>query len=258
VLADHGATDNGGHAGPELIVRHTPLVTWGPGMPHGALGAIRQRDVPNRVLQALGLPPLSSAGLTEVPPSWWSVGMFVCVAIVTLACSIHLWAALMHGIVIRHAATVLNGALWIGLLLLLRGWYSVAACLTILTLLMAAMRLSPGGLPGMWNVLGYSVLFGVLRLGDGLLVSQSSPGSGIAWLSWVSGSVMLLSGGAIVLASFLPAWRQLRTGHATCQRMVVWLASHITVCWLLVSGLGAVVWVVPFSRWCSPVSWARR
>ena len=84
IVADHGATANGGHAGPELIVRDTPLVTWGPGMPRGALGTLRQRDAQPRVASdgartdasfspVSDLPLVSEALLLWWQPSPWPV-----------------------------------------------------------------------------------------------------------------------------------------------------------------------------------------
>jgi hypothetical protein len=62
VTADHGASPIGGHVGPETWVLRTPLVTLGPGVPHGALGTTPQTCVGRIVARAIGvdLPRFSS------------------------------------------------------------------------------------------------------------------------------------------------------------------------------------------------------
>lgn len=55
VTSDHGVTETGSHAGPEPEVLSTPLIVFGPGLPTGPLKALRQRDVPQILLRALGM-----------------------------------------------------------------------------------------------------------------------------------------------------------------------------------------------------------
>ena len=97
------------------------------------------------------------------------------VAAVTMACGMRIWTALAQGAAMRYEATLCNSVVWIGLLLLLLRWYWGAALLIILTLCFTARHGPVRGSSAFWHVVGYSTLFGGLRLADGLLVSQCMP-----------------------------------------------------------------------------------
>ncbi len=122
VTSDHGVTESGGHAGPEPIVRRTPLVTHGPGMTRGAIGELPQRAVARLATGALGLPaidrPSAGAGRALESRSSGTLALLMAAAPALLAALVFL--ALGHaGIVRRWQPSLLDAVLWIALGLIL-------------------------------------------------------------------------------------------------------------------------------------------
>lgn len=67
VTSDHGHIDEGGHGGPEEVVKRTPLVLSGDGLVPGASGEISQSDVAPTIAALLGIPrPAHATGQLRV------------------------------------------------------------------------------------------------------------------------------------------------------------------------------------------------
>jgi hypothetical protein len=164
VTSDHGATDEGGHAGPEREVVETPVVARGPGLPRGDLGTSFQRDLPRLILSLfrLSFPDSPSAG----PP-----GSRVTLILLALGAAggVGICGSLLAGREQRRAGTVLNGALWAGIALASFGLTGAALLLALATLGVCA---SPG--LRLWQTwascvfgFGAGTVCGALRLLDG-------------------------------------------------------------------------------------------
>lgn len=155
VTSDHGVTASGGHAGPEADVIRAPVVVRGPGLPRGDLGTIRQRDL-HRWISALPEPP------SPTPSRPWLPALGVLFA---LAGCVGVCRRLVLGGEGRHAATILNAALWIGIALAVFGLPWAAVLLALAALAKVGTRPAPGLL--LTAVAGLA--FGGLRILDARL-----------------------------------------------------------------------------------------
>lgn len=155
VTSDHGVTASGGHAGPEADVIRAPVVVRGPGLPRGDLGTIRQRDL-HRLISALPDPP------SPTPSRPWLPALSVLLA---LSGCLGLCRQLVLGTEGRHAATILNAALWIGIALAVFGfpWFGVVLALAAL----AKVGTIPS--PVLISTAVASLAFGGLRILDARL-----------------------------------------------------------------------------------------
>jgi hypothetical protein len=163
------------------------------------------------------------------------------VAAVLLVCGRRIWVALAQGAAMRHEATLCSSVVWLGLLLLLLRWYGGAAVLILLTLGVTARHRPPRGSAVFWRVVGYSTLFGGLRLADGLLVSQDVPGSEAAGWFGAGCSMGWLSGGALLVAGLAPVWPLLTRRARAWPRLPASMRSQCPSRWLATGGLGAVM-----------------
>lgn len=151
VTGDHGVADPGGHAGHEEEVVAVPVV--------GHAGEMRQRDIHRLVLAPLGIEPLAA----ESPRP--SAGMFsVFAVILALLLMAAVGGVILNGEESRHAAGILNAALWLALVAALVGppW---PALLLAFAALGAVARRAAIGLSSAALVAG--AVGGMLRLLDG-------------------------------------------------------------------------------------------
>jgi hypothetical protein len=252
VTSDHGVTAYGGHAGPEPEVLATPLVTWGPGTPRGLIGTIPQRSVSCLVLHALGLTRTTGRPDSAVPvgafcrseqsqtptharhtPFDSAAVPFMVFALTSVTSGLCLWAALAGGTTGKVEATALNAALWTGLLLFFLGWRTAALSLIILVLVMTAFRTRPGSLLPVLRALAAGVLFGVIRIVDGVWTSQSFTANVLCWSASPTVGAALLSLAAVLAA--LGTWRFIRrTGQEDWNSIRV--GCQETRRWVLVVG----------------------
>lgn len=208
VTSDHGVTDAGGHAGPERVVLDTPLVTFGPGLPVGRFGPLRQRDVPGLILRAVAI----GAGSPVAPRAAVRSGprlLLVCAsALAAVSCAVRVWASLC-GPVVGGRYVLLCSTFWIALPLLLvgrGGW----ALLIALAALATGVRLAPGT-AGMARrlavILGAAIVFGVIRTSDAFFIDGGHAGNvtstgilSVVGLLGVGGGTVLLGRAAYVSA----------------------------------------------------------
>lgn len=150
VTGDHGVADPGGHAGHEEEVVAVPLV--------GQAGEMRQRDVYRLVLAPLGIGPL-----TAESPRPASTTSFVVVILALLLMAV-VGGVILNGQESRHAASILNAALWLALAASLAGPPWLPMLLAFAALGVVARRAAIG-LSSM--ALAAGAVGGMLRLLDG-------------------------------------------------------------------------------------------
>jgi hypothetical protein len=163
VTSDHGVTAQGGHAGPEPEVVTVPVIVHGPGLQPGNLATIRQRELGSLILPALGLSPLPTPPSRDRPGPWPVVFILLALGFAAVLC--HRVAEGAEG---RHAATVLNAALWIALALAAAGLPRIALLASLAALAVSPWLVeSPVQKRPRWiglALLAAGALLGILRL----------------------------------------------------------------------------------------------
>ena len=120
--SDHGTTDAGGHAGGEPVVRRVPLAVAGADLPArlDALAPTLQRELPDLLDAALGLPPAPSvtartARSTDASDTGVATATRLLAALV--ACAAGLAVAVTRPVLVAdaRAATALSATVWLAI-----------------------------------------------------------------------------------------------------------------------------------------------
>lgn len=195
VTGDHGVADPGGHAGHEKEVVAVPVI--------GQAGEMRQRDIHRFVLAPLGIGPLPA----ESPRPFAGI-LSVFAVILALLLMAVVGGVILDGQESRHAASILNAALWLALAAALVGppWPPLLLAFGALG---AVARRTAIGLSSV--ALAAGAVGGTLRLLDGS--APVFPGWALPLALIVGVAAGILSGRLLgtravlagVLATLLPA-----------------------------------------------------
>jgi hypothetical protein len=150
VTSDHGVTEKGGHAGSEQEVVNVPVAIGGPDLFPSDFKSFPQKDLPRLVLSPFGL------SLPAAPPEAPRRSRVIDYVLVLLAlvAGVAICRALMVGAEGRRIATLLSGALWIGIALAALGFSWVALLLCLAALGFAAFK-TAGPWRSRWRLLGF-------------------------------------------------------------------------------------------------------